>query len=444
MKKISDTNLCLLLLALLFLVAFSQTAKAQLGQTSSPYSRFGLGLLGNEAQGFNTAMSGLGVSLRGGNIANFTNPASYSAIDSLSFIVDAGMNVSFGNMKQGKVAINMRSAQFDYVTMGFRLRRKLGVSVGFMPYTRIGYSFEKRDVVVNDLEHNVDVVSYSSYGGEGGLHQVYAGVGWNPFDKFSVGVNVGFIWGTYSHTMLQTFDENGQSSSAFNPLMTQHEASLSSYNITLGAQYPIRLSQQNVLNVGATATMGHSISGNAVLTRNAGTSYTPTYTANSPFDLPWRVGVGVSLLHGTQWLVGVDAHYDRWSACHTPIWNNSDETFTASLGEYKDRTKVVAGAQFTPDAFSKNYLKRVQYRAGIHYSTPYLVINGEDGPREYGASVGVALPITNNYNNRSLLNVGFQWMQRSSNVAGLVKENYFMMNIGLTFNEMWFMKYKIK
>lgn len=431
-------------LVFIFLVCSPMNMSAQLGQSLSPYSRFGLGLLSDEAQGFNTAMSGLGVSLRGGNFANYTNPASYSAIDSLSFIVDAGMNVSFGTMTQNKVAMNLRTAQLDYVTLGFRLRRRLGVSIGFMPYTRIGYSFEKQDVVVNDLENNVNVISYSAYGGEGGLHQVYAGLGWNPFGRLSIGVNAGFIWGNYSHTMLQTFDENGQSSSAFSPLMASHDADLVSYNLTFGVQYPVRLSSQDVLNIGATTTIGHTLSGDATLARNAGTTTTPVYTAERPFDLPWRAGFGVSLLHGKQWMVGVDAHYDRWSACHVPSWSNADESFTATLGEYKDRTKIVAGAQFIPDPFHKSYFRRVQYRAGLYYSTPYLVINGQEGPKEYGASLGVALPITNNYNNRSLVNVGFRWMRRDASGTGLIKENYYMMTIGLTFNEMWFMKYKIK
>lgn len=444
MKRIHSICARVFLLALVLQIFCPSKVKAQLGQCMSPYSRFGLGILSEEAQGFNTSMSGLGISLRGGNIANFSNPASYSAIDSLTFLVDAGMNISFGNMTQDKVARNFRTAQLDYVALGFRLRRRLGVSIGFMPFSRIGYSFEKRNVVVNDLENNTNVTSYSSYGGEGGLHQVYAGLGWNPFDRLSVGVNVGFLWGDYGHSMLQTFEENGQSSQAFNPLMANHEANLTSYNITVGAQYPIRLSKQDVLNVGATATVGHNISGDATLVRNAGNTSTPTYVAESPFDIPWRLGVGVSLLHGTQWLVGVDGRYERWSTCHTPSWNNLKQTFTPILGEYKDRTKIIVGAQFTPDAFSKSYLKRVQYRAGLHYSTPYLVINGKDGPREYGASVGFALPITNNYNNRSLLNVGFRWLRREASAPGLIKENYYMMTIGLTFNEMWFMKYKIK
>ena len=86
----------------------------------------------------------------------------------------------------------------------------------------------------------------------------------------------------------------------------------------------------------------------------------------------------------------------------------------------------------------------MQYRAGAHFSTPYLKINGKDGPREYGLTAGVGVPITNFYNNRSMVNVNLQWLSRSPSEKGMIRENFFMINLSMTFNEVWFMKFKIK
>ena len=56
-------------------------ATAQTNGTNSPYSRFGLGTLDDQSQGFNKAMSGLGIGLHAGNRVNMLNPASYAVAD---------------------------------------------------------------------------------------------------------------------------------------------------------------------------------------------------------------------------------------------------------------------------------------------------------------------------------------------------------------------------
>ena len=43
-----------------------------------------------------------------------------------------------------------------------------------------------------------------------------------------------------------------------------------------------------------------------------------------------------------------------------------------------------------------------------------------------------------------MVNVSLQWMQRSPSVSNMITENYFTLSLGATFNESWFMKFKIK
>ena len=57
-------------------------------------------------------------------------------------------------------------------------------------------------------------------------------------------------------------------------------------------------------------------------------------------------------------------------------------------------------------------------------------------------SAGFGIPIMNSYNSRSLLNISGQWVKNSAD--GLIKENVFRINIGLTFNEGWFKKWKMQ
>ena len=76
----------------LAMVMYGAYTHAQNGGGYSSYSRFGLGLLNDQSQGWNRAMGGVGVALPSGNKLNTMNPASYAHIDSLSFILDVGMS----------------------------------------------------------------------------------------------------------------------------------------------------------------------------------------------------------------------------------------------------------------------------------------------------------------------------------------------------------------
>jgi hypothetical protein len=83
---------------LLSVVAFtcSMVASAQ-ANTTSPYSMFGYGILNDYASSAQRAMGGVGYAMNGCRQINTMNPASYSAIDSLTFLWDAGIDASILN-----------------------------------------------------------------------------------------------------------------------------------------------------------------------------------------------------------------------------------------------------------------------------------------------------------------------------------------------------------
>lgn len=417
--------------------AFAQTAG-----TISSYSRYGLGLLRDQSQGFNRSMGGVGLGIRIGNRINTTNPASYSAIDSLSLILDAGMSGSFGKMTQGVKTVGVNNASLDYVHVGMHIGKRLGLAAGYMPYTSIGYDYSSPEKpITNDYNTTQSIASSTSYTGSGGLNQAYIGLGWKAFRNISVGANVSFLWGNYSHMLLPVYTEGGVTTSYYSTTIKIYDASLKTYKIDFGVQYPVRLTRQDWLNLGATVGIGHKIAQDATLTQYTTKGDSTSYTASSPFDLPYTVGFGASWQHKNTLLVAADVHYDLWSKCRMPVETATD--YVPMKGLYKDRTTVAVGTQYTPNPFGK-YWERIQYRAGINYSTPYLKINEQNGPYELRMGIGAGLPITNKINSRSIVNVGVQWLRRSASGDNMIKEDYFVINLGMTFNERWFMKYKIE
>jgi hypothetical protein len=103
---------------------------------------------------------------------------------------------------------------------------------------------------------------------------------------------------------------------------------------------------------------------------------------------------------------------------------------------YCDRHKVAVGADWIPNPLSRKYLNQVHYRIGASYATPYYKIKGSDGPNELTLSAGFGLPVS-----RSMVHISGQWVR--SKATGFVTENTFRINIGLTFNERWFAKWKV-
>ena len=121
---------------------------------------------------------------------------------------------------------------------------------------------------------------------------------------------------------------------------------------------------------------------------------------------------------------------------------NNVPQYSLVKGLLNDRSRYTFGGEYCRKEDGRRFVDKVRYRFGASYATPYIKINGVDGPKEVSLSAGFGLPIINNYNNRSMLNISGQWTRRSA--TGMIRENEFRINIGLTFNEKWFQKFKVQ
>lgn len=437
------------------------TAHAQNGATHSSYSRFGLGLLNDQSQTWNRAMGGVGIALPSGSRVNSMNPASYAHIDSLSFILDAGMSASFGRMSMNKSSIGTNNASFDYIVAGFRLHKGLGLSFGFKPYSSIGYNYTTtspnafRDEITGEIVRNT-----INYQGKGGLNEFHVGMGWQPFKRFSIGANAGILWGGYDHVMIQNFTQGGSSSNFYDGFNFIQHAEVMTYKLDFGVQYAFRISRKDWLTLGAKVGLGHQFDGDAYLYRYMTTGDTLKVNNDLGFDLPMSYSAGITWQHKNTLLVSADAHYQEWQDCGVPqmVVSQNVVNYPTMRNVYKNRISFNAGMEYTPNpmASSKEYFKHMKYRFGVSYNSPYMnITQGEgtnktqtEGPSELGVSLGIGLPMTNYINSRarikSTVNIGLQWLRRAPSSHNLITENYFMLNLGVSFNEGWFMKFKIQ
>lgn len=420
---------CLAVMSMTTLTAFAQSG------TNSPYSQYGLGDLADQGVGFNKGMSGVGIAFRKGNEVNPLNPASYSSIDSVTMIFDAGLSGQITNFNENGRKLNAKSAGFDYVTGAFRLVKNVGISFGVMPYSNIGYDYSST-TKLSDMETTM----VSSYEGSGGISQIFVGAGMSLFKGLSVGFNAAYLWGDYLKKVQTT------SSTDVNSISKEYSMSLSNYKLEFGMQYVQPINLKDDLTIGAVFSPGHSLNADptcSIITKNSSItkSDTTSYVVIDGLELPTTFGLGLAYQHDQKLRIGADFQMQKWGAVDFPAFEK--DTYRLKSGMLKDSYKLNVGAEFIPNPRStRSLLHHIRYRVGAGYSTPYYYINGQDGPKDLHLSLGVGIPIMNSYNNRSILNISAQWQHRSAD--NLITENTFRLNVGLTFNERWFAKWKVE
>jgi len=427
-QKMNRILCCLALMAMSAMGAYAQSG------TNSPYSQYGLGDMADLGAGFNKGMSGVGLAFRKGNEVNPLNPASYSSVDSLSMIFDAGLSGQITNYNENGKTMSAKGGGFDYVTGLFRVFKNVGVNVGIMPFSNIGYSYSS-STKLSEVNTTVPV----KYEGNGGLHQLFLGAGWKVLKPLSLGFNIAYLWGEYDRSVTST-------NTSINVLSRQYSASINSWKLDVGLQYDQPISKTDFITLGATFTPGHNLKADPeckVISRNTsiGKSDTTSYVINDVLDIPTSWGVGLAYRHGSIFRIGADFQLQKWGSLSYPAVNEYND-YVMKSGLLKDCYKLNAGAEWMPNPMSRKFLAHVRYRIGAGYSTPYYYINGQDGPKDFHVSLGLGIPIMNVYNNRSILNISAQWQRRSAD--HLITENTFLINIGLTFNERWFAKWKIE
>lgn len=214
-------------LLVLLLTILSGAAVAQ-NNTNSPYTRYGYGQLSEQGSSNSRAMGGIAYGLRDKYQTNFANPASYTAVDSLTFIFDGAVSLQNTNLSNGTLKQNAKNSSFDYITMQFRASKWAAISLGLLPYSNVGYSMGeyREDTEFPDKSTTV------SYSGEGGLHQLYLGAGFKIIKIFP-SVRIFVSWGDITRTAAETFP----SSSSVFPITIQSNVAVKSYKLDFGAQY---------------------------------------------------------------------------------------------------------------------------------------------------------------------------------------------------------------
>ena len=250
---------------------------------------------------------------------NPLNPASYTAIDSLTFLFEGGVSLQNMNISGSGVKLNAKNSSFDYLAMQFRLHPRIAMSIGLLPFSNVGYS-------VSDSKVDNGVSQTRSFTGDGGLHQLYGGIGVKVLKNLSLGVNASYFWGDITRTRTIIYPATSESYS----YIQQMGVSISDYKLDFGTQYTLDFNKKHSMTIGAVFSPKHKLNNDYTVTTQVST--TNSNNLDATLELPNTFGVGFTYNYDKRLTVGADYSLQQWSKTKFGV-NTSDDAVREDFNE---------------------------------------------------------------------------------------------------------------
>jgi len=412
------------------LILFSIFAQAQSINTYSPYSRYGIGTIPTRGFASTKAMGGISQAVRNPFGINYLNPASYTAQDSMSFILDFGLETGATRYEsQGQSATN-GSGGMHHVAISFPVTKWWGASLGIVPYSQVGYRVKHYETDPYILSSIGRVKYYNT--GRGGINQAYIGNAFEPIENFSVGFNFSYFFGSLDYTNEIVFPINQPS---YANTIVKNSIVVNDIAFSFGAQYTAFLNKKENTYLIFGATLDNETKINAkrkslMKWEISGYSFSDSLEDGNTrtIDFPRNISAGAAFGFKNKLYTSVEYS--------TQDWSNAE--FLGMKDSLTNSQTLRFGLEYTPNRKDlRSYFKRMSYRFGTHYTNSYLMIN-DNQIKDMGLSLGVCFPFRNN----TKFNVSFELGSRGTTENSLVKETYGMLNLSFTFYDFWFIKRK--
>lgn len=393
--------------SILSLLLLTMTCMAQSG---SPASRFGYGESNDNIPGEYRAMGGVMTGMRSSHAINPSQPASYTAGDSLSFMFDVAVGVGWTHYQDANGKKNVPTGSLEYVTLQFPIwKRWIAFSAGIMPYTFVNYNFALGGQA-GDYDYQV------TYSGDGGLSQVYAGLSFNILDWFAAGANFYYLFGSTQNYTTLTFSQPDVSPSEVVRYMDMRAC-----RTKVGAQFFHTFDNHSFV-LGATFDPKLKMGGDYWVTE---TYSLDTVVTNTGSEMPMAWSVGASYNWKNRLTVAADYSRQDWS----------DASYFGQKGALNDRQKISVGCQYQHNMYGFKYVERMMWRVGASVMNSYTQgTNWQD----FTVSFGIGLPLRTA---ASMVNATVEYGRKTS-LEGL-KEDNLKLTIDVAVNESWFHKRKL-
>ena len=400
---------------------------------NSPYSRFGIGDLGNPRNTILRGMGGAATAYIDPFSVNNYNPASYSflRVTSLDFAIEARSRSIFMN----NVSTSSGTATISYLTIGVPMGKYAGMAFGFQPLSNVYYNAED---TLNDINGIGNAIL--NYNGSGSLQYAYLGLS-GQYKGFSIGFNGGYAFGSIRHsTTLESIDVTKVRNSEFSKYNT-----VGGLYWKGGILYKAKLKKNQYINVGAAITLSQQLNvrrdaydigyqyingSNGIEVIRDTVPQTMMKDVKGKMELPADYSFGLHYGKDFNWDIGADFVYTDWSK-----FNLMGDRSSVGQNAYR----MAIGGEITPDPASKKLFSQTTYRLGAYYGKDYVRLYDTD-VNFVGGTVGASIPLKRNYTQFARLNTALDIGQRGTIQNGMAREFFVKFTIGVSLNDKWFHK----
>lgn len=405
--------------------------------TSSPYTRYGFGKLGTVGNASTRALGDAGIALRTNQYTNLYNPASLTAIDTLTMLFDVALDAEWFTANENGTKESDWNAGFSYMSFHFPLWNRFAGAIAYSPYSMVGYEYgnEIETPIENALTNNDTLVYSNTYSGNGGLQHFQLSMAWNPIKtrtfQWNLGATAGYICGTVDHTGYISVT-SGQSKSTY----VSRNYSCIGWDLLLGTQLTRQLTPGRTMTLGATFSPRTHIGCDSKVVKYSGTDSIGEDVNNSiSLSAPMKFGVGLSYQIERKLTITGEYAFENWAKVA-----GLDANMKKSDDIYQNINRISAGIEYRPRTYAQSYMQVCTYRAGVSVKDSYVKTFGNQ--REMTATCGLGMPC--GIGKRSLINFAVSYTHLNKAKGSALSENYLHLTLGITFNETMFYRSRLK
>ena len=392
-------------------------------QNTSTYTRYGIGDLFYGYSARTMALSYSGSAMLNSDYVEILNPASWSAL------TRTRIEFSF-SYDQLKLSNSSESRYYgDGIFRGFTfafpvsMDNGIAVALGLVPYSRINYESVQ---AVND-ETTGDYLQ--TYEGVGGLSRVFLGGTTNLPMEFVLGATLDFYFGNLNYYSSVEFI----GSSSF-PSEYQLQFGPTGFGTSVGIISPnlsdlVDGNTISNLRFGISVNWIGDLSTDTTFVSRSSTIVDSLYFGKTEMVVPTRFNAGVHIELNNVYNFALDYFYQKWTSFKLSGVNQLN---------LNDVNKFSLGFEYRPQVtMSMNFLEQIMWRAGVSYEISQYEFN-DYALNQFSVSGGFSLPLSP----ENTFDIGLEYAIRGSQENDLLLENFFRIDLGLSFGDIWFTRYE--
>jgi len=424
-------------------------ARAQLfdsqASSGSVYSSLGVGvpidLTSSSALGIGVP----GVSFVENNVPGLSNPAIWG--DTFFSMATGGLSLQKFDASDRLANSQNTTIAVDYFQLQLPLKKNsFGISLSLAPITKTNFQVLQENSRIIGSGSDADTISVQTENrGDGGINSLELGFGWRLNKNISIGYAGSLVYSSIENEVISIFEEeiNVNEFQNINFSLVTSGVGFGNRFGTL-ITFPGLFSSEDRLNIGAAFRFPINISGDRIQesdkqVRNQIETIEVKEgegLGKGDIKLPMSVSGGITYQPNDLISFIAEGLYEQWSDFEYDFDPNETQLLD-------DRMKVGAGIRFFPyRTGSDKFFSGFKYRLGVSYDNGHLKISNRDiETLLFSAGLGILSP---NVNSNSSIDISVQYGIRGSREQGLVKENFWGVQLSINLAELMFFRRKLQ